>query len=205
MKHFPAIHWVGFARDTGDPTQRANMKAHLDQGCIECMAQVSTWTSLAKFAEQEPSYEPPANALRIAKSYLHPFMQSFKENANIRVLKHTFDSFGIGAAIGVRGLTAVPRQLLYTSSSLFIDLRMEQKPRSAWMVLTGQLVDELLTEGIPSGSQVYLLSKREPALHAITNACGEFSFRFKPKGGLALLLSLNDEAFLLQLPESPDV
>jgi hypothetical protein len=202
VEHFSSLQWVDFLHTTESPSQRSNMQEHLDQGCKVCTAQASVWTCLMRFAQQESSYEPPASAVRIAKSYFHAFSQAFKNSADVRILRHTYDSLNVGALIGVRGSPGAPRQLLYNSSSVFVDLRMEQKKDSRWMALTGQVVDAQLEDGIPHQCTISLLGRRDPAIHATTSDCGEFAFQFKPNGAMALLLSPKDVALLLLLPPS---
>jgi len=201
VEHFSSLQWVDFLRTTESAGQRPNMQEHLDQGCKVCTAQASTWTWLMRFAQQEPSYEPPASAVRIAKSYFHGFSRAFKDSADVRILKHTYDSLNVGALIGVRGSPGAPRQLLYNSSSVFVDLRMEQKKNSRWMALTGQVVDAQLEDGI-NQCTISLLGRRDPAIHTTTSDCGEFAFQFKPNGAMALLLSPKEVALLLLLPPS---
>ena len=48
---------------------------------------------------------------------------------------------------------------MYNSYSVFIDLRVEQKPGSDWMALTGQVVDAQLPDGIREEIPVLLFSK----------------------------------------------
>jgi hypothetical protein len=202
VEHFSEIDWVDFVRNERIAAQRADMQKHLSQDCSICRKQFKTWTALVAFARKEPSYQPPTNVIRIAKSYLFSLSQALDQNANVRVLRHVFDSFDVAPLNGVRGSEIAPRQLMYNSHNLFIDLRIEQEPSSNSMALTGQVLDSLLADGIPDDISVSLLRKHAPILCTSTSECGEFAFSFKPMGGLGLLLDMNDLALLLLLPES---
>jgi hypothetical protein len=112
-----------------------------------------------------------------------------------------FDSFSLGTLDGIRGAGTAPRQLLYNSYSVFVDLRLEQKPGSDSIALTGQVVDAQLTDGILEEIPVLLFSKGDMELETTTNRFGEFTFSFKAAGHLGLLLSLKEFGLLLMLPE----
>jgi hypothetical protein len=177
------------------------MQQHLDQNCGTCLKIVEMWAKMVEFARREPFYEPPDGAVRNAESYFFPFSTTLKERADVRILRHVFDSFALGALNGIRGAGTAPRQLMYNSYSVFVDLHVEQKPGSDSITLTGQIVDAQLTDGILEEIPVLLISKGDTELETNTNRFGEFNFSFKAIGQLELLLSMKDFALLLLLPE----
>jgi hypothetical protein len=154
-----------------------------------------------EFARRELFYEAPAEAARNAELYFSSFGLTLKENANVRILRHVFDSFDLGVLNGVRGSGNEPRQLMYKSYSVFIDLRVEQNTGSDWMALTGQVMDAHLTDGVLGEIPILLFSKSDTALETNTNKFGEFNFAFRAIGQLGLLLSMKHVALLLLLPE----
>jgi hypothetical protein len=177
------------------------MQQHLDQHCGTCLKMVEIWATMVEFARREPFYEPPVGTVRNAESYFVPFSMALKERANVRILRHVFDSFALGTINGIRGAATAPRQLMYNSYSVFIDLRVEQKPGSDSITLTGQVVDAQLTDGILEEIPVSLFSKGDTELGTTTDRFGEFNFSFKAIGQLGLHLSLKDFGLLLLLPE----
>jgi hypothetical protein len=156
---------------------------------------------MVEFARHELFYEPPGDAVRNAESYFFSFRLSLKQRADVRILRHVFDSFDLGALNGIRGSGNAARQLMYNSYSVFVDLRVEQKSGSEWMALTGQVVDAHLDDGILGEIPVLLFSKSNTALETTTNQFGEFNFSFKAIGHLGLLLTMKHVALLLLLPE----
>jgi hypothetical protein len=177
------------------------MQEHLDQGCGNCLKVLKTWAAMVEFARRELFYEPPAIAIRNAESYFVSLGLTLKERADVRILRHVFDSFGLVALHGIRGAGTAPRQLMYNSYSVFIDLRVEQKPGSDWIGLTGQVVDAHSTDGAVEEIPVLLFSKGDKGLDTATNQFGEFNFSFKASGHLGVLLRMKKFSLLLMLPE----
>jgi hypothetical protein len=201
VKHFSSIEWVDFVRNVVAAERRLPMQQHLDQNCGTCLKTVEMWSTMVEFARREPFYEPPVGAVRNVESYFFPFSMALKGRADVRILRHVFDSFALGALNGIRGAETARRQLMYNSYSVFVDLRVEQKPGSDWIVLTGQVVDAQLTEGILEEIPVSLMSKGDRELETTTNRFGEFNFSFQTIGQPGLLLGMKDLALLLLLPE----
>jgi hypothetical protein len=203
VKHFSTIEWVDFARNVVVAAQRVPMQEHLDQGCGNCLKMLETWAAMVEFARRELVYEPPASAIRNAESYFVSLGLILKERADVRMLRPVFDSFAIGALHGIRGAGTASRHLMYNSYSVFIDLRVEQRPGSDWIALTGQVVDAHLTDGVLEEIPVLLFSKGDEGFETTTNQFGEFNFSFKAIGHLGVFLSMKKVALLLMLPGDP--
>lgn len=114
-----------------------------------------------------------------------------------------FDSLSHKTLSGVRGAGTTPRQLLYNSYSVFVDLHLERRPESDSIALTGQVVDAQLTGGMLEEIPVLLFSKGDMELETTTNRFGEFNFSFKATGHLGVLLKMKEFGLLLMLPEGP--
>ena len=178
------------------------MQEHLDQGCGSCLKMVRTWATMVDFARHEPFYEPPDGAVRNAGSYFFSFSLTLRKEKMSGYLRHVFDSFDLGILDGIRGSGTAPRQLLYNSYSVFIDLHLEQKPGS----------DSDRSYGASGGcaSQRTEYSKKsrscslvrgmwslKPLRIGLVNLISH-SLRL---GHLGLLLSMNEVGLLLLLPE----
>lgn len=202
MKHFSTTEWVDFVRNVVVAEQRMSMQEHLDQGCGSCLKVLRMWATIVEFARCERFYEPPAGAVRNAVSYFFSFGLTLRQRADLRILRHVFDSFDLCSALdGIRSSGTAPRQLMYESDGVFIDLRVEQKLGSDWMDLTGQVLDAHVTDEILEVVPVSLLSKGNTVLQTTTNQFGEFNCSFNAIGHLGLLLTMKQVALLLALPE----
>lgn len=201
MKHYSEIEWIDFVRNAVTAEQRVWMQGHLDQGCDACLKIAYTWAAAVEFAHRERPHEPPAGAVRNAESYFGSFGLAHKESADVRILQHVFDSFELKALSGIRGGRGAPRQLMYKSESVFVDLRVEQKFGSDSLALTGQLVDAQLPEGILEEISVLLFSNGDAPLQTTTNHVGEFNLSFEAPEHPGLLLRMKNLDLFLLLPE----
>jgi hypothetical protein len=201
VRHFSSTEWVDFVRNVLAAEQKVPMQEHLNQGCGSCLKTVRMWAKVVEFARREPLYEPPVGAIEKAESYFIPFRLPLKERADVRILRHVFDSFALGALSGVRGSETTPRQLMYNSQGVFIDLRVEQKPGTDLLAVTGQVLDAQLEDGILEEIPVLLLSEGNKDLETSTSQFGEFNLSLRASGHLGLLLGMKNFALLLLLPE----
>ncbi|MGH9642425.1 MAG: hypothetical protein ACRD3Q_08360 [Terriglobales bacterium] len=178
------------------------MQKHLDEGCADCKKTQALWDSVQNFAHREMTYEPPANALRIAESYLAPFKLASGRSQTLRLATPTFDSFAGQALAGLRGSGLAPQQLMYKCGNVFIDLRLEPKPATRSIALAGQIVSSEKPAGGVEGIPVSLLAKKETWLETTTNQLGEFHFSFPPGQHLELLFGTKGASVLVVLPDA---
>jgi hypothetical protein len=165
---------------------------------------VEIWRSVADFARQEASYEPPASAVRVAESYLVPVTLAAKGTAGFRLAESVFDSFNRHVLAGLRGAATAPRQLMFKSGNLLIDIRLEPKLGSKTIGLTGQIVDSDEPSGGLAGISVCLLSTRNAKntfSRVMSNQFGEFHFTFTADEYVKLLFAMKDGTFMVALPE----
>lgn len=202
MEHYSLPDWVNFVRSTATKESMTNMQQHLDTGCGECVQTVAIWRSVLDFAKQEAAYEPPASALRMAEAYFVPFKLAASSPQGIQVAKLAFDSFLQAATAGVRGSAAGPRQLLYKCGDLCIDMRLEPKPGSNWVVLVGQVMDEKTPLENFGEVPVSLLSSGDKVSETTTNEFGEFHLGFKAVKHLQLFLGMKRSAVVVPLPDA---
>jgi hypothetical protein len=203
VKHFSITDWADFVRGIVTPEQKASMQKHLDEDCSRCRETAGMLASIAAFVRRETSYEPPADSLSVARSYLAPFKLAASRSRLLQMAKRTFDSFQSPAIAGVRGSDAVSQQLMYQCGNVFIDLRLEPKPDTRSVILAGQV----LNSGEPGGGcmggvPVSLLSQESPWLETTTNHLGEFHFSFPPGRQLKLLFGTEGNAVLVLLPDA---
>src|SRR5712691_9089119 len=119
MKHFSEADWADFVRNVVSPSTKAAVQKHIEDGCGKCKTILQTWQSVVSVANEESTYTPPDDVVRVAKSQIVAVMPTVSRG--IRLL---FDSGLQPMAAGVRGLVSA-RQFLYETDELYIDLRLE--------------------------------------------------------------------------------
>jgi hypothetical protein len=195
MEHFSMDEWIDFARGIEGKEKSVKMREHLDQGCVKCSKTLETWRQIVNFANQEPSLEPPAYALRAVKTsfLLHKtFSAQENQGKKFEIARLVFDSALEPATVGVRGTASVVRQLLYRSGTLCIDMRMQPKPGSQAMVLIGQVLDSAKPDHGIGGIPVRLLCKGDTLSQSRTNDVGEFDFGVTAADHLQLVFGVAD-------------
>jgi hypothetical protein len=195
MGHFAIEDWIDFARGIGREEKTAEIREHLDRGCVSCSKTLDTWRQIVNFANQQKNCEPPAYALQAVKTsfVLHKTF-SAKENKGkqFEIARLLFDSAIQPVTVGVRGTASVVRQLLYRSGTLCIDMRMQPKPGSESMVLIGQVLDSAKPDHGIGGIPVRLLCKGDTLSQSRTNEVGEFDFGVTAADHLQLVFGIAD-------------
>src|SRR5438270_2669283 len=110
MKHFTTIEWLKRARGLASADQVSDMEQHLTAGCTSCAEISAQMNTIVAMAKRESSYEPPAQATRLAKSLFAASKLAASPGAEHEFLKLMFDSVTQPLLAGVRG-AAAGRQL----------------------------------------------------------------------------------------------
>jgi len=140
--------------------------------------------------------EPPAWAVQAVNSSL-ALRKAVPAPAKMELARLLFDSALQPIAVGVRGSSAVVRQLLYKSGSVCIDMRMQPKPGSDAVVLMGQLLDSTKPDHGVSGIPVSLLCKGDTVSRGKTNDVGEFDFGITALDHLQLAFGIGDSRTII--------
>ena len=178
MDHFDEMAWVDFARSLVPEDTRLAMQHHLDDGCKECLVTMETWQSIFAVAKGEGALTPPADAIRVVKSFADPAQPS----PGVRLV---FDSNLQPAAAGIRG-TMAARQLLYQTDDYYVDLRLEPGGDSDRACLVGQVMDRSGKDTAGHGVSVRLKAGNLPLAETTVNQFGEFQFDFAAGGNLSV-------------------
>lgn len=192
MKHFDDAAWADFARNATSPDDTVAMRQHLAGGCRKCEAMLRMWQSVASVTDQELTYLPPDDQVRVAKSLLAGM--AIRSQANLPV-HLVFDSV-LQPAAGFRGYVAT-RQLLYETDQYFIDLRMEPQRNSDRFALVGQVLDRSRRGMASQGQIVRLLQGTLPLEQTVINEFGEFQFEFRAEVGLSIAIGMDLENVIL--------
>jgi len=192
-----------FVRQSASPAKLGEMNGHLDSGCQDCEKTIAIWRKVMSFAEKEKSCEPPASAVRIAHSYISPLQLASSMPQGVEVAKLAFDSHARDGLAGTRGSSVgVPRQLLYKCGTFCIDIRLEPKPGSNYVVLVGQLIDAKEPLHGSNDISVSLFGSEDKVSETSTNKFGEFYFGFQSAKHMQLFFGMESQALVVPLPET---
>jgi hypothetical protein len=206
--HFSSPQWVDLVRGQLTEDLKQDMDQHLRAGCEECREAYAAWHGFAVFAEEEPGFEPPRDAVRVAKTYLaqRNLLDGTGTAARRRawasstVATLVFDSLQATAAAGVRaGAADHSRHLLFAAQSLAIDLHVETASKPGWFLLAGQIVDGSRPDQLPRRIDLCLLDGNRQISAFQTNEFGEFQCTVDRRADLTLLLGLESGAIALPL------
>lgn len=194
--HFSSPQWVDLVRGVLGDEQKAAIEEHLRSGCEECHRAVAAWSGFASFADAELAYEPPREALRVARTYLA--QQKVREGqpaarrrswAASLMATLVFDSMQAAPA-GVRASGGYSRHLLFAAESMAIDLHVEAASKAGWFMLAGQIADNKKPDQLPRRIELSLLDGETEISAFFTNEFGEFQCTFDRRQDLRLLFAL---------------
>ena len=201
--HYSHEDWVDFVRDVAPLDQLDAMRRHLAAGCESCGEVHETWKAVLETVREEPSFEPPAEAMRLARA-----LYAGTKPRRVPIVRATatllFDSQLAAAAAGVRTLRPGPRKLLYLfeNEKFLFDLQVELSRDRARIVLIGQVM-ELETEEPQVAGMLVLLFQQEKVIATMTtNPHGEFRVEFDDSGDdLSLVVDLNHTEMVIALSD----
>lgn len=197
MKHLTTEQETDLVNQVLSPSERLAMEGHLGI-CQRCMKTISRWRRVRQMAAAEASYQPPNDAVRIAKAAFagSPWARVRKSSGLIEVL---FDSFLQPALVGVRSVGAGTRRMLYRADPFQVDLQIEAQGGGS-VVVTGQLLDLRDPEVVGSHVPLMLSNLRGRVIRATTNQYGEFREEIESTGDLELVFhGANDKPVTISL------
>jgi hypothetical protein len=203
-RHYSHEDWVDFVRDVAPLDQLEAMRRHLAAGCESCREVHQTWKAVLETVRAEPSVEPPAEALRVARA----LYAGTKPRRGAGILRATakllFDSQLAAAAAGVRTLRPGPRKLLYLfeNEKFLFDLQVEPARDHARIVLIGQVLELDTDQPHVAGMSVLLFQQEKVIAQIKTNPYGEFRVEFDDTGDdLSLVVDLDHVEMVIALSD----
>ena len=198
-EHFSSPQWVDLVRGLLSEDMKTEMDQHLRVGCEECREAFAAWSGFATFAEAEPGFEPPHEAVRVVKTYLaqqhvrdgRPMTQrqrlQWARPSMLATL--VFDSLQASPA-GVRASGGYSRHLLFAAHAVAIDLHIETASKAGWFLLAGQIADSNRPDQPPRPIDISLVQGDTEITTFQTNEFGEFQCTFDRRSDLTLLFAL---------------
>lgn len=189
--HFNDTVWVDLVRGTIDPATRKELEQHLQTNCADCQGALAMWQRLHASAQQDRSYNPPADLVRLVKQEFGIRFPKQEEKETI-LAKLAFDSFArVAPLAGMRTAAAAvnnTRQLMYEANGITIDMRFEFQPPQRLFVV-GQVLEN--KHAYPMPIPLILFNEQGAAvLETETTEFGEFQFECDIRERLRLSLEL---------------
>jgi hypothetical protein len=141
------------------------------------------WQGLAELMRRDGGFEPPADVLRVVKSWQ---MSRLGESRVPAIL--AFDSLRTAVIPGIRSIATGPRQLLYRAGSMCIDLRIEPVPSRPTIMVVGQVMDSRQSAPGAQAFPVWLARDRQFLQRSLTNESGEFQFEVESTDAVDLCI-----------------
>lgn len=200
MEHFKTEQCIDFVNDLVSPDAKQRMQRHLSQGCEACNQAVSVWRKVSNAAKAEEDYEPPAEAVRIAKMAFASSIPASRRKEAWAWADLLFDSFLRPVAEGARSAAAGSRQMLYRADPYQIDVQIEMAADRRTLIITGQVLD-LREPGLSGrGVLVVISNLRGQVVRATTNQFGEFRNEIPDSDNLELVFpGLTDKPVIIVL------
>ena len=153
--------------------------------CSECSSQLQLLRQAIGFMRSDTAEDAPAELIREAKSIFREKVVAHGPSLlQVILASLTFDSLTNAPAFGLRSQTSAGRQLIYSTESADIDVRVSPE-NDQW-----QIAGQILGEDCPGGD-VDLVGD-EFSVSAELNELCEFSFGAVPAGAYKISIRLPD-------------
>ena len=208
MKHFTIEDEIDFVNEVVPATRKLTMEEHL-KGCKRCTKAVSQWRQVRKSAAADANYQPPPEALRIAKAAFAGLQLALRgeTDGSIEVI---FDSLLQPSVEGFRSAGGgSARHVLYRADPFQIDLQVELQPGDKRVVVTGQLLGSRDPQIVGRDVALILANMHGRVVRVVTNQFGEFRAEIENSGDLSLVFYQADQKPLVislrdALGQAPD-
>jgi hypothetical protein len=201
MKHFTIEDEIDFVNEVVPTTRKITMEEHL-KGCKRCTKAVSQWRQVRESAATEANYQPPAEALRIAKAAFAGLQLALRGETDSSI-EVVFDSFLQPPLEGFRSAGGGTRHVLYRADPFQIDLQVELQPGDKRVVVTGQLLSLRDPQTAKRNVQLILADLRGRLVRTVTNEFGEFRAEIENSGDLALVFyDADDKPVVISLRDA---
>jgi hypothetical protein len=207
--HFSSPQWVDLVRGLLNEDAKTEMDQHLRAGCEECREAFAAWSGFATFAEAEPGFAAPGDAMRVVKAYLAQQHVRDGQTAEHRRQRRQWAGPSILATLVFDSMQAMPagiraggsysRHLLFAAQSMAIDLHIETAAKTGWFQLAGQVADSSRPDQMPRPIELSLVDGDTEISAFQTNEFGEFQCTFDRRKDLTLLFALEGGEVALPL------
>ena len=185
-QHFRLEDWVDFVNGNISTQASQSLQDHLQKGCSACVQALHLWNHVREAAKREATYEVPGSVLQHVQGAFSVLAEKRRPASFLEIPRLAFDSLWQPALVGVRSTGAGPRQVLYRTDSVCIELRIEPEALSERFQITGQIYSSSPSGPALPGIAVGVLSPNGFLAETRTNEFGEFQVGFVPEPGLRI-------------------
>jgi hypothetical protein len=184
-KHFATEEWVDFVNGELSMERMAAMQKHLDTACSKCSEVFQLWQRVSQAIKRESTYEAPESAVRHVRNAF-AMAQPLNTNRALEIPRLVLDSLWRPALAGVRSATSVPRQVIYRTGEIVVEMQLEPVPNTEKINIAGQVsLSAKQGEGLAEILVIVSTPKGRLA-QASTNRFGEFQLGFVPEKNLRI-------------------
>ena len=204
--HLTLPQSVDAVHGTLPPEERLAVQQHVEW-CADCAQLLRFWRRVAGLAHRDAAYEPPPWLVAAVKR------QAFAERGaaprglpwaaeRVRALVATLtmDTREQPLPVGVRGASDATRHLLYETSPLSIDLRLEIAGPSRRIVLAGQIANSRRPSDGGQRARVAIIGPMGEIAAVMANQFGEFHCEFDRRDDLTLSILLREGSNMVLIP-----
>jgi hypothetical protein len=212
MKHFSTQEWIDFANEAVAASRSQEMEKHLKEGCPRCNKTVSFWRKVRQTAKSATAFEPPEDAVRIAKAGFAADRLLGKRSTAPGFVEVLFDSFLQPLVQGARSSGLGIRQMLFRAEPYQVDVQIEAVPGANKLMIIGQLLDMRNPDAPSRAVPVSISNLRGQVVQTVTNEFGEFREEIRTSSDLELKILGEDEKAVIislrdalgRLPDKPN-
>lgn len=202
MDHFSSEHWVQFVQESGPPELRAEIEAHLTQGCGDCDRTLRLWNVVLQAGRREMNNIPPNNEVERAKRLFSTPEKSGFFSLRQTVAKLIFNSTMQPLLAGVRSSAGPAQQFVYEAAPFTVAIQIRPLAGDGRSFLVGQILSNGESEIADSRIDVTLLSGEVQIGNTTVGPGGEFDFEVRQSSGLSLRIEAAGHGIILaELPD----
>jgi hypothetical protein len=202
-EHFPDSEWIDFVHNLLSVTRASEMRAHVDEGCPECVGSLGLWKFVDQYSVAAAQCQPPERLLRAVEGLYSDYDPWRWVRESARWAQRVFDSLQQPSITFVRGPIRGDRHLVYEADPFTIDVTMRADPAQNSLLMLGQVLNSHHPEQAPQDVHVMVLSGEKLIAKTVAAGSGEFEVRCDAQPDLSLFISIRGErAIGLSLSES---
>ncbi|HEX4997277.1 MAG TPA: hypothetical protein VFY29_03575, partial [Terriglobia bacterium] len=145
MRHVKAEDLIGLAEDKIPGQERATAEDHL-RGCLECQDLRHEIEGLLTQLRADARFEPPAELVQWGVELFKPMQrleavgESVPKKLRRIIATLVFDTYDEPLPVGVRRASLPPRQMLYRSGDIDVDVKIQSLETDGRISLAGQVL-----------------------------------------------------------------